>query len=60
MLIGYARVSTDDQNINLQRDALQQAGCTQICEDHIIGAKSDRPGPFPFDNAIITNKASLE
>ena len=35
MLIGYARISTDDQNLNLQRDALQTAGCTQIYEDRI-------------------------
>lgn len=44
MLIGYARVSTDDQNLNLQRDALQQAGCSRIYEDRLSGAKVARPG----------------
>lgn len=44
MLIGYARVSTDDQNLNLQRDALQHAGCSRIYEDRLSGAKVARPG----------------
>lgn len=44
MLIGYARVSTDDQNLNLQRDALRGAGCDQIYEDRVSGALSTRPG----------------
>lgn len=44
MLIGYARVSTDDQNLDLQRDALNTAGCEKIYEDCISGAKVARPG----------------
>jgi DNA invertase Pin-like site-specific DNA recombinase len=44
MLVGYARVSTEEQNLNLQRDAFQQIGCGKIFTDEISGAKSERPG----------------
>jgi DNA invertase Pin-like site-specific DNA recombinase len=44
MLLGYARVSTDDQNLDLQRDALRAAGCEKVLEDRLSGAKAARPG----------------
>ncbi|EIV8704237.1 recombinase family protein [Escherichia coli] len=44
MLIGYVRVSTNDQNTALQRNALDSAECELIFEDKISGKTSERPG----------------
>ena len=44
MLIGYARVSTDDQDFALQEDALKNVGCNKIYYDKMSGARSERPG----------------
>ena len=44
MLIGYVRVSTNDQNTDLQRNALVCAGYEQIFEDKLSGTRTGRPG----------------
>ena len=44
MKIGYARVSTLDQNPNLQEDALRAAGCEKVLVDHVSGSVAARPG----------------
>ncbi len=44
MLIGYARVSTQDQSLELQRQALTKAGCQKIFEDQTSGTRLERPG----------------
>ena len=44
MLIGYARVSTEDQSLDLQLDALRQAGCERVYTDKASAARTPRPG----------------
>jgi DNA invertase Pin-like site-specific DNA recombinase len=55
--IGYARVSTGLQNLNLQEDQLNQYGCEKIFSDHISGSKSKRPG---LDKAIEFARAGRD
>lgn len=54
MLIGYVRVSTNDQNTDLQRNALECADCELIFEDRISGKSGDRPG---LNKALRTLKS---
>jgi DNA invertase Pin-like site-specific DNA recombinase len=43
MRIGYARVSTDDQTLDLQKDALKRAACREVYEEQASGKSTDRP-----------------
>lgn len=43
MIVGYARVSTTDQKIDLQEDDLKKAGCEHIFVEHMSGGRDDRP-----------------
>src|SRR5919106_5934247 len=49
MLIGYARISTQDQTLNLQKDALKNIGCKKIFTDTASGTKAERIG---FEEAL--------
>ena len=44
MYIGYARVSKEDQNLDLQKEALERTGCQKIYQDQITGTRTERPG----------------
>jgi DNA invertase Pin-like site-specific DNA recombinase len=54
MLIGYARVSTHGQTLNLQQDALEKAGCNKIFTDTASGVKTERRG---LDEALAYVRA---
>ena len=52
MLIGYARVSTHDQNLELQTEALTKAGCKKVFEDKVNGSRAERPGLTKAQEAL--------
>lgn len=52
MLIGYARVSTQDQNLDLQTEALTKAGCRKIFTDKLSGSRAERPGLAQVQEAL--------
>ena len=54
MYVGYARVSTQDQHLGLQQEALQQAGCTRIIVDRVSGTVAERPGLVKLKEILRT------
>jgi DNA invertase Pin-like site-specific DNA recombinase len=59
MKIGYARVSTSEQNLDMQVDALQKAGCERIETDKASGAKLERPGLDKLINDVLRKGDTL-
>jgi len=57
-VIGYARVSTDHQSLEAQRDALTAAGCERIFTDKLSGARDDRPGLAALLDYVRTGDTS--
>jgi DNA invertase Pin-like site-specific DNA recombinase len=64
--VGYARVSSSDQKLDSQFDALKQAGCHKVFSDRISGIKADRPGweqlmayVRPGDSVIVTELSRM-
>ena len=64
--VGYARVSSSDQKLDAQFDALQQAGCHKVFSDRISGIKADRPGweqlmayVRPGDSVVVTELSRM-
>jgi DNA invertase Pin-like site-specific DNA recombinase len=53
MILGYARVSTTDQDLALQRDALTAAGCERIFTDTMTGTSTERPVCMAVTNQAI-------
>jgi DNA invertase Pin-like site-specific DNA recombinase len=54
MKVGYARVSTKDQTLDLQLDALKKAGCSKIYTETVSGARADRPELAKLMDALRT------
>lgn len=52
MRVGYVRVSTHEQNLDLQLDELKRVGCEQIFTDKISGSVSERPGLDKVENFL--------
>ena len=59
MLIGYARVSTQDQNLDMQIQALKKAGCEVVYSEKITGTKADRPEYLKMKEYVRNGKDTI-